>query len=61
MIADLQQFQRAIERFDAANAEDPNRELADGLEQPKELLYAQRLSAMLERCGFTVRAAATGP
>ena len=49
MIADLQQFQRAIERFDAANAEDPNRELADGLEQPKELLYAKRMSAMLER------------
>ena len=49
MTADLQRFQRAIERFDAANAEDPNRELADGLDQPKELLYAQRLSTMLER------------
>lgn len=49
MITDPQRFQRAIERFDAANAEDPNRELADGREQPKELLYAQRLSAMLER------------
>jgi len=49
MTADLQRFQRAIERFDAANAEDPNREIADGIEQPKELLYAQRLSAMLER------------
>lgn len=49
MITDMQRFQRAIERFDAANAEDPNRELADGREQPKELLYAQRLSAMLER------------
>ena len=49
MTTDLQRFQRAIERFDAANAEDPNRELADGREQPKELLYAQRLSAMLER------------
>ena len=49
MITDQQRFQRTIERFDAANAEDPNRELADGREQPKELLYAQRLSAMLER------------
>ena len=49
MTTDLQRFQRAIERFDAANAEDPNRELADGREQPKELLYAQHLSAMLER------------
>ena len=49
MTTDLQRFQRAIERFDAANTEDPNRELADGLDQPKELLYARRLSAMLER------------
>ena len=49
MTTDLQRFQRAIERFDAANAEDPNRELADGLDQPKELLYSRRLSAMLER------------
>lgn len=49
MTTDPQRFQRAIERFDAANAEDPNRELADGREQPKELLYALRLSAMLER------------
>src|SRR3990170_4406209 len=49
MITDMQRFQRAIERFDAANAEDPNRKVADGLDQPKELLYAQRLSAMLER------------
>lgn len=49
MIADMNRFQRAIERFDVANAEDPNREHADGHGQPKELLYAQRLSAMLER------------
>jgi len=49
MIADLQRFQRALERFDAANAEDPNRALAEGGPQPKELLYAQRMSAMLDR------------
>ena len=42
-------FQRAVERFDAANAEDPNRELADGVEQPKELVYARRMTARLER------------
>ena len=42
-------FERAIARVDAANAEDPNREFADGRAQPKELLYAQRLSAMLKR------------
>lgn len=42
-------FKLAIAGFDAANAEDPNKEMADGIEQPKELLYSQRLSAMLQR------------
>jgi hypothetical protein len=42
-------FQAAIAAFDQANTEDPNRELADGKEHPKELLYAQRMSEMLER------------
>ena len=42
-------FRRAVERFDAANAEDPNRERADGVEQPKELLYARRMTARLDR------------
>ena len=44
-----EQFDRAIERFDAANREDPNREVADGVEQPKELLYARRMTACLDR------------
>ena len=35
-----------MERFDAANSEDPNRE-PDGT--PKELAYARRMSAWLER------------
>jgi len=42
-------FQAAIAAFDQANGEDPNREMADGKEHPKELLYAQRMSEMLER------------
>ena len=42
-------FRRAVERFDAANAEDPNRELADGAEQPKELVYARRMTSRLDR------------
>ena len=42
-------FDRAIERFDTANREDPNREVADGVEQPKELLYARRMTATLDR------------
>ena len=39
----------ALARIDAANAEDPNTELVDGTPQPKELVYAQRMSAWLER------------
>ena len=44
-----ERFDRAIARFDAANAEDLNREIVDGVERPKELLYAERLTAMLAR------------
>ena len=46
-----ERFERAIERFDAANAKDPNRESVDGVEQPKELLYARRMTACLESFG----------
>ncbi len=42
-------FRRAVERFDAANAEDPNRERVDGAGQPKELVYARRMTARLDR------------
>jgi hypothetical protein len=42
-------FAQAIARIDAANALDPNREDAGGRTRPKELLYAERLSAMLAR------------
>ncbi len=45
MITDPQRFTNTIARFDAANAQDPNRE--DG--RPRELLYAERMTAMLER------------
>jgi len=44
-----ERFDQAIARFDAANAEDPSRELVDGRERPKALLYAERLTAMLTR------------
>ncbi len=37
-------FDRAIRRFDTANAADPNREVMDGVELPRELLYALRLT-----------------
>ncbi len=42
-------FQEALRRFDAANGEDPNKESVDGRTIAKELLYAQRMSAWLER------------
>jgi hypothetical protein len=48
-MTDTERHTRAIARFDAANAEDPHRESAAGHERPKELLYAQRLTAMLGR------------
>jgi hypothetical protein len=44
-----ERFDRAIARFDAANADDPNRESVAGHERPKELVYAERLTAMLAR------------
>ena len=45
MIATPEHFHKAIALFDAANAQDPN--LDDG--QPKELLYAQRMTDMIGR------------
>jgi hypothetical protein len=45
---DTARFAEAICLFDAANAEDPNQEPGpDGQPMPKELLYAQRMSACL--------------
>ena len=42
-------FTDAIARFDLVNTEDPNHELVDGVPQPKELVYARRMTARLER------------
>jgi hypothetical protein len=42
--ADAGRYAAALHRFDEENARDPNRETADGVAQPRELLYAQRLS-----------------
>ena len=44
-----ERFHAAVERFDAANEVDPNRETVDGCARPKELVYAERLTAMLAR------------
>lgn len=42
-------YERAVALIDAANAEDPNTETADGKEWPKELLYSHRMSDILQR------------
>lgn len=47
MIKDASRFRQAIEKFDAANAQDPNQEMFEGKSYPKELIYAQRMTAML--------------
>jgi len=47
MINDISRFQQAIDKFDAANAQDPNQEVFEGKSYPKELIYAQRMTAML--------------
>jgi hypothetical protein len=41
---DARRFEAALRRFDGENARDPNQEIADGVTQPRELLYARRLS-----------------
>lgn len=48
-MSDTGRFQAAIERFDAANREDPRRAIFEGRESPYELLYAQRMTHWLER------------
>ncbi|MEX2016565.1 MAG: DUF4202 domain-containing protein [Candidatus Hydrogenedentales bacterium] len=48
-MADNTRFQRAIAQIDAANAEDPNLEVVNAREVPKELVYGRRMSAWVER------------
>jgi uncharacterized protein DUF4202 len=49
MSADAERFQKAMQSFDAANADDPHLEQVDGVTYPKELLYAQRMTTWLGR------------
>jgi hypothetical protein len=44
-----ERFATAMRRFDAENARDPNQELVDGVPRPRELVYAERLSAWVMR------------
>jgi len=41
-------FGAAVAKIDAANAEDPNLEEVKGEKVPKELLYGERMAAMME-------------
>jgi hypothetical protein len=49
MILDAVRFEQAIASFDALNRQDPVLEDAEGKTYPKELLYSERMSAMLKR------------
>jgi len=42
-------YDKALALIDAANSEDPNQVSADGKDWPKELLYSERMTDMLER------------
>jgi hypothetical protein len=44
-----EQFKKAIQLFDAANAQDPNVEVFEGKEFPKELIYAERMTNQLNK------------
>jgi hypothetical protein len=49
MMSDGDRYEKAIARFDAINAGDPNFEAVGAAREPKELLYARRMTEMLER------------
>ena len=49
MTGGRERYECAISRFDAINAADPNLETVDAAREPKELVYARRMSEMLER------------
>ncbi len=48
-MTEASRLEKTLALIDAANKEDPNMETADGKEWPKELLYGQRMSEMIDR------------
>ena len=46
-------YEIARELIDDANSADPNQVDADGRQWPKDLLYSERMSGMLERFNLT--------
>lgn len=49
MTAVSDHFKDAIARIDAANGTDPNKEMFEGKECPKEVLYSERMTAWLHK------------
>ena len=49
MIMNRQRFQQAIEQFDLVNQQDPNIEVYQEAEYPKELLYSMRTTTWLNK------------
>jgi len=43
-----QQIEKALQAFDLANAKDPNIEVVNGIDTPKELIYGQRMTTVLQ-------------
>lgn len=44
-----ERFAEAIRRFDEANRADPNHIVVEGVERPRELVYAERLTGWVKR------------
>jgi hypothetical protein len=49
MIPSDARLQKAFSLFDELNARDPRRDAVEGTEQPRELVYARRMSEVLDR------------
>ena len=47
--SDPARFEAALRRFDEENARDPNTEVAEGVPQPREMLYSRRLTGWVLR------------
>ena len=48
LMASSEQFEKALAQFDLYNSKDPNKEEYNGKANPKELLYATRMSERLD-------------
>lgn len=49
MSSSQQLFDKALELYNEANSQDPNKEVEEGKDVPKELLYSKRMQNMLNR------------